>query len=83
MSKSIFNEVDVARAAIELASARAIITGNESAALCLDDARGLHRQGSFVCAITRAHDSLGHSVGVFHQDTKDCEELALTLGVEL
>jgi hypothetical protein len=48
----------------------------ENAKVGLTDAESLYNKGEFFYAKSRALDSLGYSVGVFHPEFKRCAELA-------
>ncbi|BAU40154.1 hypothetical protein [Ralstonia phage RSP15] len=59
---------------IKLAEKHVKVTGNTSAAICLQDAKSMIERGFDNYARVRALDSLKHSVGVFHSDYKKALE---------
>lgn len=62
------NAADNAKALIEIAAKHAKV--NESATLCLDDAKECLKREQFSAVKGRVLHSLRHSVGIFHADYK-------------
>lgn len=71
---------DIARSCVWLAEQH--VGANRSAQLALADARECLKAHRLQYAAQRARDSLTHSVGVFHPDTKTAYQLItqLTIG---
>lgn len=54
----------------------------QSAVICLNDAKDCRDKGLLDCAVKRAIASLEHSVGVFHPDCKCAVMLAVKSKLE-
>lgn len=67
------NATQMANKAIEIATKHA--GENDSAKLCLEDAKECARTDRLSAAKARALTSLRHSVGIFHEDYKTVSAL--------